>query len=439
MGGSGPGSIGQGLHFSRVGRPGTSVWSGWYLRTGGGAGRRRAILREPMRDPVKVMIVDDHPVFREGLRQALEARKTIRVIATAGSGEEMGKALRAHGRPQIVLMDVEMPGESGIELTRALHEKRPEVRVVMLTAFSDSERVFAALKAGAVGYLLKNVAPDEIRATVERAAAGEPMLSGEIAGRVLREFEREREEERYREQLDALTAREEEILKLLATGESNREIGRRLPIIGRRRADPCLASALRALVPARWRDRLVGASVGGAGAVASLFWIREWSGRAAAAAEWASFALGLAVRWWVVSRLVPGGDVTGHPAAIAVAELAGYLAWAPMAALPIYSYRPFLPPAPAFRGLQTVIQDLQLVFIVTLTPLVFLIVYGYATHGLAGAAVWSLAALGLHVMLKRLTERRYAAQMKKPRLLVRYHLFRRPPRFLPNCHLYFVQ
>src|SRR5262249_18281602 len=89
---------------------------------------------------------------------------------------------------------------------------------------------FAALKRGAVGYLLKNVAPDETRATVERAAEGEPMLSGEIAGRVLREFERERAEERFREQLAALTAREEEILKLLATGESNREIGRRLSI-----------------------------------------------------------------------------------------------------------------------------------------------------------------------------------------------------------------
>jgi NarL family two-component system response regulator LiaR len=180
------------------------------------------------RETIKVLIVDDHPVFRDGLRQCLQARKELRVLAAVGSGDEMWKALRAHGRPHIVLMDVEMPGEGGIELTKALQETQPEVRVVMLTAFSDSERVFAALKAGAVGYLLKNVSPEEICRTVERAAGGEPMLSGEIAGRVLREFEREREEERDREQLAALTAREEEILKLLATGESNREIGRRL-------------------------------------------------------------------------------------------------------------------------------------------------------------------------------------------------------------------
>jgi RNA polymerase sigma factor (sigma-70 family) len=180
------------------------------------------------RDKIKVLIVDDHPVFREGLRQCLEAHKAIRVLATVGGGEEMWKAVRTLGRPDVVLMDVEIPGQNGIELTKALHEKHPEVRVVMLTAFSDSERVFSALKAGAVGYLLKNVSPDEIRATVQRVAAGEPMLSGEIAGRVLQEFEREREEERYREQLAGLTAREEEILKLLATGESNREIAQRL-------------------------------------------------------------------------------------------------------------------------------------------------------------------------------------------------------------------
>jgi NarL family two-component system response regulator LiaR len=177
---------------------------------------------------IKVLIVDDHPVFREGLRRCLEARKGVRVIAAVGGGEDMWKAIRAQGLPQIVLMDVEMPEQTGIDLTHELREKHPDVRVIMLTAFSDSERVFSALKAGAVGYLLKNVSPDEILATVERAAAGEPMLSGEIACRVLREFEREREEDRYREQLAGLTPREEEILKLLATGESNREIGNRL-------------------------------------------------------------------------------------------------------------------------------------------------------------------------------------------------------------------
>jgi len=180
------------------------------------------------REPVKVVIVDDHPVFRDGLRRCLESSRSLKVLAAVGGADELWKALRTHGRPQIVLMDVEMPGEGGIALTQQLHDRHPDVRVLMLTAFSDSERVFAALKAGAVGYLLKNIAPEELRRTVGRAAAGEAMLSGEVAGRVLREFERERAEEPHREQLATLTQREEEVLRLLATGESNREIARRL-------------------------------------------------------------------------------------------------------------------------------------------------------------------------------------------------------------------
>jgi len=186
------------------------------------------ILGAVAQERTKVLIVDDHPVFREGLRRCLEARREIRLLDAVGSGEEMWRAIRAHGRPHVVLLDVEMPGESGIDLAKTLHERQPEVRVVMLTAFSDTERVFAALKAGAVGYLLKNVTPDEITSAIARAAAGESLLTGEIAGRALKEFERERHETRFREQLAGLTTREEEILKLLATGESNREIGKRL-------------------------------------------------------------------------------------------------------------------------------------------------------------------------------------------------------------------
>ncbi len=180
------------------------------------------------REQVKVSIVDDHPVFRDGLRRCLEARKSIRVVAVVSGGAEMWKSISADGLPEIVLMDIEMPEDNGIELTKQLTEKHPEVRVIMLTAFSDTERIVAALKAGAVGYLLKNVSPDEICSTVERVAAGETMLSGEIAGRVLREFENERNQDQHRERLAALTRREEEVLKLLATGESNREIGQRL-------------------------------------------------------------------------------------------------------------------------------------------------------------------------------------------------------------------
>jgi signal transduction histidine kinase len=183
-----------------------------------------------------------------------------------------------------------------------------------------------------------------------------------------------------------------------------------LPIIILRLVESLVIEALRWATPARWRGR-VPASVGGAVGLAAVPWrLIESHARTAVAAEWGVFGVGLAVRWWVVRWLVPGGDVTQHPGAIAVAEAVGYAAWGLFALLPIFTYRPFLPPVASRQVFGPVAEDLGLVFVLALTPFVFLIVYGYATHGLAGAVAWSLSSLGLHFMLKHLTERRLAVE-----------------------------
>ncbi len=178
---------------------------------------------------LKVLIVDDHPIFREGLRQSLEARQ-IRVAAAVDDGTKLQEALRNNAAPDVVLMDIELPGDDGIFLTRQLRAEHPEIRVVMLTAHSDSDRIFAAMKAGAVGYLLKNARADQIFEAVNRVAGGEAILPPEVASRFLDEFQRSRDEDRRRETLASLTPREEEILTLLATGDSNKGIAKSLLI-----------------------------------------------------------------------------------------------------------------------------------------------------------------------------------------------------------------
>ncbi len=174
----------------------------------------------------RVVIVEDHPIFREGIAQCLNAEPDFRVVGEWASAALDIAALGAL-RPDLVLMDIELPGGNGIDLTRALHEAFPELRVVMLTAFADADLLFSAMQAGAVGYLLKDTGVDALVATLRRITAGEHVLTPDLASRFLREF-RARQHPRRPAGLALLSPREEEVLRLLATGETNRQIARRL-------------------------------------------------------------------------------------------------------------------------------------------------------------------------------------------------------------------
>ncbi len=173
-----------------------------------------------------VLIVDDHPAFRTGLRILLESRGDVEVIGEAATGEE-GLALALESRPDVVLMDLHMPGLGGLEVTRRLVTVAPSVRVVVLTMFEDDESVFAALRAGARGYLLKGAGQDELTRAISAVAAGEAIFSPAIATRLLDFFASSREHEPPRA-FPELTQREREVLELIAQGLPNPEITRRL-------------------------------------------------------------------------------------------------------------------------------------------------------------------------------------------------------------------
>jgi DNA-binding NarL/FixJ family response regulator len=174
----------------------------------------------------RVAVVEDHPIFRDGIVRCLRAEPDFEVVGEWATGT-LEPAAFAGCAPELVLMDVQLPGQSGIEATRRLREALPALRVVMLTAFADAELLFAAMQAGAVGYLLKHTSAAEIVATLRRVAGGEHVLTPDLASRFLREF-RARQPSAPRADLAQLSAREEEVLKLLATGETNRQIARRL-------------------------------------------------------------------------------------------------------------------------------------------------------------------------------------------------------------------
>jgi DNA-binding NarL/FixJ family response regulator len=176
--------------------------------------------------PHRVVVIEDHPIFRDGVRQCLNAEPDFEVVAVRESGVLDPDEIRALA-PDVVLMDIELPELSGIEATRRLRAALPDLRVVMLTAFADADLLFAALQAGAAGYLLKDTSVTDLVATLRRILAGEHVLTPDLASRFLREFQARQGRPRPAG-LALLSGREEQVLKLLATGETNRQIARRL-------------------------------------------------------------------------------------------------------------------------------------------------------------------------------------------------------------------
>ena len=172
---------------------------------------------------VRVMIVDDHAVVREGLRNFLELVPEIHVTGEAASGAE-ALSILPRAKPQVVLMDLVMPGMDGIETTRKIHQDHPEVAIIILTSFAEDEKLFPAIRAGAVSYLLKDVGPRELADTILAAARGEVRLPPEVARRLvsgIADGSGKRAEE-------ILTERELEVLRCLGRGQSNKEIGETL-------------------------------------------------------------------------------------------------------------------------------------------------------------------------------------------------------------------
>jgi DNA-binding NarL/FixJ family response regulator len=171
---------------------------------------------------IRILLADDHPVVRDGLAAMLATQPDFEVVGEAGTGAE-AVAEAARLRPDVVLMDLEMPAFDGIEATRRLRAADPAVQVVVLTAFDTDDRIVGALQAGAQGYLLKGAPRAEIFAAIRTVSAGGALLQPVIASKLLRQV-------RAAEHPDALTAREREVLDLVAAGLANREIAARLSI-----------------------------------------------------------------------------------------------------------------------------------------------------------------------------------------------------------------
>jgi DNA-binding NarL/FixJ family response regulator len=178
---------------------------------------------------IRVVIVDDHPVVRDGVRMLLDSQPDIEVVATASNGLEAVEQVRAW-KPEVVLMDLVMPEMDGVAAIRRIKAELPEVRILVLTTYDDDEKIFEGLKAGAEGYLLKDVPTGQLAEAVRTVSRGESLLEPVVAAKLLGQFRELAQRDTAAEDINALTERELEVLQLLAEGETNKGIAERLVI-----------------------------------------------------------------------------------------------------------------------------------------------------------------------------------------------------------------
>lgn len=178
-----------------------------------------------MPEPIRVLIADDHAVVREGLRSFFELQEDMEVVGEAADGAE-AVALAGELRPDVVLMDLVMPNLNGVEAMRQLREQAPATRAIVLTSFLDEDQVLPAIRAGAAGYLLKNVEPQELARAVRAAHAGEALIDPTVAARLVDTLADEKVDDRY----ESLTGREREVLDLIGDGLSNKRIALELGV-----------------------------------------------------------------------------------------------------------------------------------------------------------------------------------------------------------------
>lgn len=171
-------------------------------------------------ESISVLLVDDHRVVRQGLRDFLELQEGIEIVGEASSGEE-GVRVAQELLPDVVLMDLVLPGIDGVEATRRVKISSPSSRIIVLTSFADDAKVFPAIKAGAISYLLKDVQPEELARAIRAAQRGEAVLHSEVAAKLMQEFSAPRPAD---DPVEQLTDREMDVLRLIAKGKSNKEI-----------------------------------------------------------------------------------------------------------------------------------------------------------------------------------------------------------------------